>query len=171
MTQYARLALQDCEAALQDLRAGPTGYLWRTRWAAAVALLRSVGHVLDRVDKKTSPQLERAVDVAYAELQSTKPEPVIYWEFIKRERDNLLKEYRTEARQAIVFRPGTAHLNLRTGEQTSSPSGPTTYEHYMESGPFAGQDPRDVVASAIHWWRGYLDAIDAKVTSGAKASA
>jgi hypothetical protein len=30
----------------------------------------------------------------------------------------------------------------------------------MRNGPFAGQDPRDVVKQAITWWRQYLGEID-----------
>ena len=38
-----------------------------------------------------------------------------------------------------------------------------SYEHIMRGGPFAGQDPRDVVQQAIEWWRAYLDRVDARV--------
>jgi hypothetical protein len=164
MTQYARLALQDARAALDELRAGPTGLVWRVRWAAAVALLRSVGHVLDKVDGTRNAAMAAAVRAKFAALKATRPEPVIFWEFIDAERNNLLKEYRTAAKQNVTIRPGTLHLNLRTGEQSSTPGLPALYEHVMSEGPFEGQDPRDVVAKAIEWWVSYLDEVDKAAT-------
>jgi len=160
MTVHARAVLRDCEAALEDLRAGATGLLWRTRWVAAVALLRTVGHVLDKVDGESSPKLKAAVSSAYGALKTTRPEPLIYWEFIEKERNNLLKLYEFGVQQNVTVRPGAVWYNLTTGESGSTGGGPTTYEHLVRDGPYAGQDPRDVIAKAIAWWRDYLDAID-----------
>src|SRR5207245_1310981 len=59
-----------------------------------VALLRSVGHVLDSVDGETAPELRRAIDEEYTKLKDSKPAPSIFWEFIHEERNMVLKEYR-----------------------------------------------------------------------------
>jgi hypothetical protein len=37
---------------------------------------------------------------------------------------------------------------------------PPTYNYKMNSGPFAGQDPRDLVKDAIEWWEKQLDDIE-----------
>ena len=58
------------------------------------------------------------------------------------------------------MRPGAAIVDVQTGEQWESSSGPTTYEHIMRDGPFAREHPADVVERAIAWWHGYLDEID-----------
>lgn len=161
MTATARLVLLDCEAALEDLRAGPTGLQWRTRWAAAVALLRSVGHVLRNVDSEASRPMGQAINEAFAELKAAAPEPRIFWGFIEEERNSILKEYRSSARQHVTVRPGTTGINLTTGEEFEvAPSRPTLYEHVMGEGAFAGRDPRDLVREAINWWREYLDSVD-----------
>jgi hypothetical protein len=34
------------------------------------------------------------------------------------------------------------------------------YSHVMADGPFAGQDPRDLVERGIEWWSKYLARID-----------
>ena len=39
---------------------------------------------------------------------------------------------------------------------------PPTYNYKMNSGPFAGQDPRDLVRDAIKWWEEQLDDIEQK---------
>lgn len=160
MTRQARLVLRDCEAALDDLRVGASGLRWTTRWVAAVALLRAVGHVLDKVDAQTAGPIGDAVRYEYAALKATKPDPAIFWEFIERERNNILKVYQFAAKQNVTLRPATVCVDRKTGEARSDASGSTEYQHVMSSGPFAGRDPRDLVGEAIGWWRQYLDRVD-----------
>ena len=174
MTTNAHEVLRDCEAALQDLRSGVTGLHWRTRWVGAVALLRTVGHVLHKVDGARSLELRAAVDAAYVELEATRPEPRIYWEFIEQERNNLLKLYEFGVQQNVTVRPGGVWWNPATGESGADPSGPTTYEHLVRDGHFVGQDPRDVVQLAIEWWQSYLGKVEERViklsVSGSRCS-
>jgi hypothetical protein len=165
VTTKARQAVLDCEAALEDLRSGARGLLWRTRWVAAVSLLRAVGDVLYKVDGERGSELRAAIDAEHAQLKATAPEPQIFWGFIREERNNVLKAYQFSAGQSVTVRPGGISFNLTTGEEDLlfGPSGPTTYDHVMRGGPFAGQDPRDVVEHAIEWWGAYLDRVDARV--------
>ena len=135
-----------------------------------MALLRAVGHVLEKVDAEENPVVRAIVSAEWDRLKTTKPEPAIYWEFIERERNNILKAYRFGARQNVTLRPGSIHVNLATGESVSLPGGPTTYEHVMAGGSFAGQDPRDVVSAAIAWWREYLGRIDRHVADASGSS-
>ena len=50
MTFKARQVLDDCELALEFLEQATTDQIWRVHWFAAVALIRTVGDVLDKVD-------------------------------------------------------------------------------------------------------------------------
>jgi len=159
--------LSDCELALADFQdSGPTPY-WRTRWTALVALLRSVGHVLHKIDATRSAELKQAVDEAWAELKKTKPEPRIFWEFIEEERNNVLKAYEVGARLNTTMRPGTAHLSF-SGRDQADPSGPTTYESFMRSGVYGGRDALEVCREAIEFWRRFLSDVEAaaRVKSG-----
>jgi hypothetical protein len=131
-----------------------------------VALLRAVGHVLENVDAKSSPAMKKAVQEEFRALRDTKPEPRIYWSFIREERNNILKEYGFTARQNVTVRPGTTGINLNTGEEWEvAPSLTTLYDHVMGAGPFAGHDPRDLVAEAIEWWGEHLDRIDHRASA------
>ncbi|MGB2895965.1 MAG: hypothetical protein WBB65_07375 [Anaerolineales bacterium] len=170
MTQYARLVLKDCEAAMQDLQSGAIGHTYRSRWVGAVALLRTVGHVLDKRDKLKDEWMATAIDNAWSELKQTKPEPRIFWEFIEEERNNVLKLYEFGAKENITVRPGAISINLDTGEQVSSPSGETTYDHFVAGGPLEGFTPDEAVAQAIEWWCSYLDRVDREATEARKAS-
>ena len=165
VTRYARIVLADCEDALAELNSGPTGVEWRRRWVTTVALLRAVGHVLSKVDRAADADLANAIDASFAALKASKPCPAIFWEFIDRERNNVLKMYRIGAGQGVTVRPGTAIVDAELRQIGSLASGPTTYEHLMRTGPFADKDPRALVAEAIQWWRSYLDAIDQRARS------
>lgn len=161
MSQQARFVLQDCKVALEDLRAAEaTGVQWRIRWIAVVALLRAVGHVLDKVDGAQSPQLRAAINKEFERLKASKPEPRIFWDFIEAERNNILKVYQFGARQSVTVRLGMLHVNFKTGEQWSDSSGPTIYTYEMATEPFVGQKPHQVVEQAIAWWEHYLDEIE-----------
>jgi hypothetical protein len=126
----------------------------------AVALLRAVGHVLRNSDAKADPILESVVLEAWNRLSSTKPEPAIFWQFIEEERNNILKEYRLTAGQGVTVRPGTLHINMKTGEQWADHGLPTLYHYEMNSGLYAGVDQRVVLTEAIEWWESYLAEID-----------
>jgi len=155
----AREVLSDCELALRDFEAaGPTPY-WRTRWTALTALLRAVGHVLDKIDAARGGELKEAIAQAWAELNKTKPEPRIFWDFIEQERNNVLKIYEVGARLNTTLRPGTVYMS-RSGQDWSGPSGPTTYEAFIQSGVYGGRDALEVCREAIAFWQRYLDRIE-----------
>lgn len=144
--KMARVVLEDCRWALAELRADPPGRAWRIRWFGALAMLRAVGHVLERIDKKSSPEMKEAISDWWNNLKSTKPYPAVFWEFIDRERDAILKEYKYRAAQNTTVHLGTGSI---------------TYTYDIHDGPFDGQDPRDVVQQAIEWWEQQLAGIEA----------
>jgi len=163
MTTSARLVLADCEEAAADLVCGVQGSSWRRRWITSVALLRVVGHVLDKVDSSRSTVHKLAIDEAWRSLQRSKPEPAIFWGFIINERNNVLKEYKLSAGQGVTVRPGGVSVDLVTGAQHASEGLPTIYHYVINDGLFKGRDQRHVLREAIEWWRAYLDAIDSNI--------
>lgn len=165
MTILAREVLSDCERLLEDLTPEMPASLWRPRWAALVALLRAVGHVLDKVDGARSPEARQAVGEAWGELQHSKPDPKIFWQFIEAERNNVLKAYAFSAGVNITVRPGLGWFNVATGESGGVPGGPATLDYFMRSGPFETQDPRQLCREAVRFWQEYLDAIDRRITN------
>jgi hypothetical protein len=160
MTIKAREVLRDCGSLLAELTEEPPDELWRLRWAGLVALLRAVGHVLDKIDGPSTPETRQVITSAWEKLRTGKPEPRIFWDFIEAERNNVLKAYAFGPRINITVRPGPAWINLATGESGGSPGGPTTFDYFMRSGAFEGQDPRQLCRDAIDFWRDYLDTID-----------
>lgn len=150
MTRAAREVLEDCRGAVDEIGGGVQGRAWRRRWVAAVVLLRSVGYVLAAVDSRIGAKYKSAIDRAWTELNRTKPNPAIFWSFIDVERHNIIHEYEVGAGQGV-----TVHVGQNK---------PTEHHYLITTGPFTGQDQRDVLRQAIAWWEAYLDAIDLEAT-------
>lgn len=87
--------LRDCYRAATELeRTELSTWQWRLRWINVVTLLRATGHVLKQVDGKRSPFLSQAIKNAWTRWESDKYNNLIFHEFIKKERDMILKEYK-----------------------------------------------------------------------------
>lgn len=159
----ARDVLEDCKQALEDFEAaGPTPF-WRTRWIGLVTLLRSVGHVLDKIDGAKNPQWRRAVDEAWERVKRTKPEPRVLWEFIEAERNNVLKAYEVGVRLNITVRPGPATLSFSPSIAAHQKSEATAYESFMRSGFYGDYDALAVCREAVAFWEKYLAEVEVSV--------
>lgn len=150
MTQTAREVLEDCRGAVEEIGGGVQGSAWRRRWVTAVVLLRTVGHVLGKIDVNISPKYKSAIGDAWSQLGQSKPQHAIFWEFIEAERNNIIHEYEVGAGQGV-----TVHLGQNK---------PTEHHYLINAGPYKGRDQREVLGEAIVWWENYLDGIDRAAT-------
>ncbi len=152
MTTTARRALADCRKALDLLEMESDAAQFRVLWVAAVALLRSVGHVLQKVDSTQSPLVAKAIDDTWERWKTDKEANAIFFEFIEEERNNILKEYE------FGFLSGPVEVLVTPNDEFF------TLEDSMycpvSGGRFDGEDCRDVVAEGIAWWERELSAID-----------
>ena len=64
---------------------------WRIYWIAGVAMLRTIGHVLHNVNSEKSPQHRKMIESMWAEWKANKDEHWIFFDFIEKERNNILK--------------------------------------------------------------------------------
>jgi hypothetical protein len=163
-----RAIVDDCRHLLSELRQNPREASWRTRWFAALVMLRAVGHVLEHETKSSTDAAVRAAAQRWwNDIKQSEPEPAIFWQFIYDDRNALLKDYsfttaespdrlarregragRFSANMTLLFRPLGVDM---FGERTN-------YE--MALSPFIGRDARDVVEEAIQWWDRQLQAIE-----------
>jgi hypothetical protein len=152
LTTTARRVLADLVLAHSMLEDEEDQAKFRVLWAAAVGLSRTVGDVLDKVDRHTSPNLNSVVTKFYKDWKDDEASNKMFFDFIKTERDLLMHEYRRGYQNGdipIAILPQGAEYSLDEG--LFSP---------MIDGPFAGADCRDVLLSAIAWWGEQLDKID-----------
>jgi len=101
----ARLVLADCRVALEEAELALDPVAFRRSWAAVVALLRAVGHVLDKVDGRQSESLRRAIDARWRTWNANRAGNRAYWNFIESERNNVLKVYDLGDKQNEAGRP------------------------------------------------------------------
>ena len=152
MTQIARIVLSDCRKVLGELKSETKPEDWSWKWAAFCALLRCIGHVLYKVDSKEC-EILRSINVEEWRVRKDAP---IFTEFIEKERNNILKQYKFSGRRYSGMSQGAWQ---RCQFQGAVP--PVTYE--ISDGTFKGQDPREVGAQALDWWNEYLDILDEEV--------
>lgn len=167
MTTKARVVLQDARQAIFNHSDRLQSEDFRVSWFSIVAMLRAVGHVLDKVDGESTPHVRRAVDEKWRELTRTKPEPRIFWSFIEHERNRFLKNYEHGIVRTFTY-IGPDHdgqttvlvEDLSNARGGSSFSEEALFETRISDGPYAGQHERDVALEAHDWWKSYLDAVD-----------
>lgn len=78
MTRAARIVLQDARHGIRQHADTLQAEAFRVSWFAIVGLLRAVGHVLDKVDAESSPEMRRAIRQKWSELTASRPEPMIF---------------------------------------------------------------------------------------------
>lgn len=150
MVQHARRVLADCKHALDLLQEESQPETFRVLWVAGVALVRAVGHVLQKVDGEQSPAVKKAVASAYDSWKADKTGNAIFWEFIEEERNRILKQYEAGflAGPVDVLAGGEVHS---LDDHLFSP---------ITDGTFAGEDCRDVLELALEWWEHQLTTIE-----------
>lgn len=108
---------------------------WRLYWVSGISLLRTVGHVLAKVDALASPAHTAAVERLWSTLKADKQSSAIFWKFINEERNNLLKTY-------------TFGAKLSSDE----------YGYFIEYAN--GQDAFQLFREAVYWWRYQLEVLE-----------
>ena len=108
---------------------------WRLYWVAGIALLRTIGHVLAKTDAMTSPRHSAEIDRLWEGWKSDRAPSSIFWDFIEKERNNLLKTYTFGARLACD--DNGYHVEFEDG-----------------------QDAFQLFRQAVYWWRHQLVALE-----------
>lgn len=142
----AALVLDDCRSALDAVEQAETEQEFRIRWVALVSLLRTVGHVLQKVDGPSDPVLRRAVDTAWKAWKRNRDKNQIFWGFIEAERNSILKTYK------FGTHPGDVEVAVKGQCETETFLLDECLFKPLLDGPFAGEDGRDVARDAIAWW-------------------
>ena len=159
MIYQARKVLADCRLALDKLEHETDGDLWRIYWVASLVLVRAVGHVLHKVDGKQDERLGEVLRERFAEWKDPGfKEHIIFREFIERDRNMLLKEY-----EHNVYEDSSIPILVTTPEGAYSDALDENLYKPISTGPFEGEDARDILTDAIQWWEKELDCIEDKI--------
>lgn len=153
----ARLVLSDCRVALDLLDSADDDAHFRLYWLACCTLLRTVGHVLHKVDApQVSSSRADSIFALWETLKADRTAHPLFWEFIENERNRMVKEYRPnyERGEHMLIVPDES-----AEDWVSEIVGPDLYSP-IGSGPFAGEDARDMLREAIAWWDERLRVIE-----------
>lgn len=146
----ARRALRDAYRAKHELSAALSSNdlaIIRLRWITATTILRSVGYALRNIDASRSSDLKCAIDTAWNRWKANAFQHLIFHEFIEKERNNILKEYR-----ASIF-PSTS-----AKEKTED--APKIYSSLLVGD--RSYSPLEAVDASIRWWEAELSHIEAQ---------
>lgn len=164
MTTAARQVLDDCEAALQMLEDEHDEQRWKVLWVGVMTLLRTVGHVLRKVDGEI-PSQRAEIDAAYVRWKDVQSKHAVFWRFIEKERNNILKEYRLNVHDSEAV--GLAVVIASTDTDCVAYETPCVLDENLfrpvTDGFGAGKDARDVYREALDWWDAELTRIELKL--------
>ncbi len=160
MTARARVALSDCIYALEQLDLVSTQQDWRFKWAGSIALIRAIGNIL-RNEGKENDLLAEAIRTRFRDHSAHRDRHRIYWKFIKRERDLVLKEY-----QSLVSEDEKIGVFVLLGGKVQAAElvDACIFKRIEDEEWIAAKggqiDARDLYQEAISWWQTELDLID-----------
>ena len=161
--------MRDCESVLDMLEDEEDRQRWRVLWAEAMALVRAVGHVLRKVDGGDA-RLRPLIDAAWDNWKADRSKNSVFWEFIQKERNYILKEYRFGVLDSAVVGLGLVKTDGgQTSGHTAAPKTPVAPRENLfrplEEGFGIGEDARDVYRDALQWWDAELASIEAALAA------
>lgn len=131
---------------------------WRMHWIACVVLLRTIGHVAEKVDGKVHSNLLDASRALFAEWKKG-DQHLIFREFINKERNSILKEYTSDVSEGPVPIVATA---IRS-DGIVADFGYLIEENLyrpMGGGYYDGEDGRTLIDDSINWWKAQLSSME-----------
>ncbi|KKC34434.1 hypothetical protein [Devosia psychrophila] len=148
-------AWEDADRAIQTLRGQKISYTdWRVQWAGICAIMKSSVHVM-LVDAKRcfSTELRDSLKARFRLLGEHKSSYPIFWQFIDRERHNILKEYQFSAYAEAIADPDNDGKDLPTLFSSMM----AERELRLKGGLYDGRLALDVADEASQWLKDYLE--------------
>lgn len=111
---------------------------WRLFWVAGITLLRTIGHVLAKVDAENSGTHKKIIQEMWDSVKKNRNESRIFWEFVENERNNILKTYSFGAK--LVHDSEGSFIEFEDGS-----------------------DAFELFREAIYWWRDKLIELETNI--------
>lgn len=151
--------LHDAEVSLEYLEQEQDPERFRIFWIASVALLRMVGHVLDKVESEQSEAVKQVVNTHWKEWKLNLPENRIFQDFIEDERNRVLKEY------SFGFLSGEMPIVVQKDDSAEVFTLDDLLYCPIADGTYAGEDGRDIVREGIEWWKSRLNEMEREISA------
>ncbi|WP_390473742.1 hypothetical protein [Altererythrobacter sp. MTPC7] len=147
--------LADCRLAHEVMEAESDHNLLRLQWIGALALLRLVGDVLDKVDAKRGEQVKSSISLQFEQDRNDE----MYRDFIKGSRDRAIHTYDHDLLDASEI---PVLLEYSDGELEQYELDECLFMP-LTKGFRAGEDARDVYSAAISWWATHIESIKERI--------
>jgi hypothetical protein len=149
LTSY--MALSDARYAISRFKVSEFDFSeWKVGWAGICSLLKSSLHLMRYKDAKSClPDVIRQNMIEkWNDVRLKKSDHPLFWEFIDRERNNILKQYQFSASEAIVKADGSIvprrGLLYMMGEDEKSTL-------MIKGGHYDGRQALEVAEEAARW--------------------
>ena len=151
-------ACLDCKYAIERLKEKEVTYsAWKVEWAGICALLRTSVHLMREKDAKSClpENLNTQMRVAWNELLTNKAKYPLFWEFIHKERNNIMKEYEFSAYEAIIGPDGRSKASIPISLLSVMEEG-EKQALLIKSGHYAGHHALELLTEAVNWTEAYI---------------
>jgi len=128
---------------------------WKVEWAGICALLKTSVHLMKAKDARSClpEKIKHEFKKAYDDLQKYKDRFPIFWKFIDKERNNILKEYEFAAYTAILKPDGSI---VEPAGLLSLVLDGSTKDLMIRTGEYKGRRALDVLVEAVNWLEEYI---------------
>jgi hypothetical protein len=160
MALRARTVLADCQSAYVLLQEHSGKDDWRAHWVNCLSLLRAVGHVL-RKEAENDATLGPIQSKWWEALKANKSNAPLFWEFIEKERNQILKEYKF----GVEPKPSRP-IDTVGGRMIVTAKGipiVTSKRFDLVTPVLSISDGREAIARSIAWWNEQLSSIEARL--------
>lgn len=171
MNLLSKKALKDCKFACWELANAEEKndiQIIKLRWFTCLALLRSIGHIIDKADKENNKKYKHI----FEDYHRKKKNDDIFKNFIEKERNLILKEYidyiKEEKKEVVesftlVDEEGNCIVDENGNRLVSEPCNLVT-KYFNKSDGFAkGKLLHQIVEMGIEWWENYIKELEEKV--------
>lgn len=143
-------ACTDCKYGIHKLQKEPTSFFdWKVEWAGICSLLRASIHLMDKDAKSCMPKKLRDELVSvWDRIKRDRSQHKIFWEFIYKERNNILKQYDFSAYAALLLPDGTIRERRSLLHAMSDGEKETLI---IRGGEYDGRLALDVALEAAEW--------------------
>ncbi|MGB9141167.1 MAG: hypothetical protein WCB71_03095 [Aestuariivirga sp.] len=123
---------------------------WKVIWIGTCTVLRTAIDLF-KIDKKSciAPRIREEIAAEWKVIQGKGNEHAIFWEFLLKERDNVIHQYQWRAYETWIRPDGTfraTRLSLLTmGDDGARPV------LMIRGGPFDGRDSLDLLKEGADW--------------------
>lgn len=147
-------ACQDCKFAIDRFKNEQFSFSqWKIGWAGICALLNTSVHLMKNKDAKSCiPEpIKLGLVQKWHEIGKDRDRYQIYWEFIRKERNDILKEYEFSVYEVILrsdgyeslFKPARSMLGLLEENETEA--------LVIRGGPYNGRLAIEIANQGVIW--------------------